>query len=339
MAVTSLQWAGCLLVGCLLLSVALLSVGAGADNAVPTTTVEQNNTTESPTQPVATVSGQTGAPLPIDSETGNPILATGQTQTIRVELQASNGTLGRTAILPDTDALAVWSTTVTAGVDSSQLIRPPVDPSDGGQRGFLTIESSENGTGVVSLVYESGDERRPLLGPDGDPLVFDVRPARPLSVDLSTTVPPRGGAIEVTVTRENGTGLGHAPVTLVDPDGTLRASSTANTDGETTIPIPADAGGGNWSIQVRTAGFEPVSVQTQVLVVGDSARHATDVDPRSLGYEDVNGDESVDLLDVETYLRYRDSRVVQTNPDVFDYNDDGQSGTVFDALALFVRVR
>lgn len=63
---------------------------------------------------------------------------------------------------------------------------------------------------------------------------------------------------------------------------------------------------------------------------------APPTDPDGDGqYEDVNGDGSVDVVDVQTLFATLDSDVVRNNPQAFDFDGDG-SVSVVDIQALFV---
>lgn len=65
---------------------------------------------------------------------------------------------------------------------------------------------------------------------------------------------------------------------------------------------------------------------------------ATDLDGDTL-LEDTNGDGSGDIFDALSYYNNRDSATVQNNPEQFDFDGDGDSGTLFDALELYNELR
>jgi arabinogalactan oligomer/maltooligosaccharide transport system substrate-binding protein len=52
-------------------------------------------------------------------------------------------------------------------------------------------------------------------------------------------------------------------------------------------------------------------------------------------YEDIDGDGETTVFDAISYFEHRDSNTIQNNPDAFDFDGDGESGTVFDALELY----
>ena len=67
----------------------------------------------------------------------------------------------------------------------------------------------------------------------------------------------------------------------------------------------------------------------------DAAPGTLDDDPL---LEDVDGDGDGDLFDALHYYDNRNSAVVQNNPDLFDFDGDGDAGDLFDALELFEQV-
>ena len=69
---------------------------------------------------------------------------------------------------------------------------------------------------------------------------------------------------------------------------------------------------------------------------GSSPAQSTDSDAL---LEDVNGDGDANLFDVIEYYNTRNSDAVQNNPQQFDFDSDGEAGTLFDALALYNEIR
>ncbi|MFB6187318.1 MAG: dockerin type I domain-containing protein, partial [Halobacteriaceae archaeon] len=54
-------------------------------------------------------------------------------------------------------------------------------------------------------------------------------------------------------------------------------------------------------------------------------------------YEDVNGDGTVNIVDVQAMFAHLGSNVIQNNPSAFDYNNDGDVDIV-DVQKLFTMV-
>ena len=100
-------------------------------------------------------------------------------------------------------------------------------------------------------------------------------------------------------------------------------------DGESEIGLDVSAlgteSGGAYEITAETGAALTVSE----LVVGGSEQPAQDPDNDGV-YEDVNGDGTVDELDVQLLFAERNSAIVQNSPQAFDFNGDG----TFDILDI-----
>jgi hypothetical protein len=55
--------------------------------------------------------------------------------------------------------------------------------------------------------------------------------------------------------------------------------------------------------------------------------------------EDVNGDGTANLFDALSYWNNRESDAIRSNTDAFDFDGDGETGTLFDAIALYNELR
>jgi len=64
----------------------------------------------------------------------------------------------------------------------------------------------------------------------------------------------------------------------------------------------------------------------------------TNLDGDSL-LEDIDGDGDGDVDDALAYSRNRKSDAIQNNPDLFDFDGDGESGTVFDVVKLWEKIK
>jgi PKD repeat protein len=112
-------------------------------------------------------------------------------------------------------------------------------------------------------------------------------------------------------------------------DGETVANKTVELDAgnSTTVEFDVDASGidaGEYTHSVWTEDEEAEGTLTverkAPVVVGDDP--AKDLDGDGL-YEDVNGDNTFDLVDVQALYQNWDSDVVQNNVDLFDFNGDG----------------
>jgi hypothetical protein len=95
-----------------------------------------------------------------------------------------------------------------------------------------------------------------------------------------------------------------------------------------------DGNGGRDTATVQITVRESSGTSVDVTGNGQSA-----TDPDGDGaYEDVNGDGTFDVVDVNALYQHRDSSAVQNNPLLFDFDGDGQFGLA-DVTALFEMVR
>ena len=130
--------------------------------------------------------------------------------------------------------------------------------------------------------------------------------------------------------RTNGSWTRQAMLNPDDGDSGLDfGRSVALAGGTALIGAPGDEdpnGENAGSAYVFTGGLSPV--------VGNSPPTDPDGDGR---YEDINGDGTFDIVDVQALFANLDSDVVQNNPEAFDFNGDGQVDVV-DVQALFAEL-
>jgi PKD repeat protein len=103
--------------------------------------------------------------------------------------------------------------------------------------------------------------------------------------------------------------------------GTVTLQGTA--EGSTDLDLAVDELGTEAGTAYVVTATDGASVDVSTLVVGDSQSPAQDLDGDGV-YEDVNGDGTVSVLDVQTLFADRDGTTVTNNPAAFDFNDDGE---------------
>jgi carbohydrate-binding DOMON domain-containing protein len=138
--------------------------------------------------------------------------------------------------------------------------------------------------------------------------------------DIRYAVGPEADAYQI--------GLGDNPVRnspkafdMLDPEGVLDQYDALDytEDEPATVPL----------FTVGDALFD--AAQGPVVGGGQPAR-----DPDLDGlYEDIDGDGEQGLFDVLEYYNARDSPAVQDNPALFNFDGEGEPGTLFDALELY----
>jgi hypothetical protein len=90
---------------------------------------------------------------------------------------------------------------------------------------------------------------------------------------------------------------------------------------------------GNAATDTATVTVEEPSSPAVPALPGAGAPPANvDDDPQ---LEDVNGDGTTDLFDALDFFNNRNSDLIQNNVAAFDFDGDGDTGDLFDALALW----
>ena len=118
--------------------------------------------------------------------------------------------------------------------------------------------------------------------------------------------------------------------------GNVTVTATAN--GTTTLGL-SDARASSRADKL----YAVVDTENATLTVGESTPPTfAEAPPANLDddeqYEDVDGDGDGDIFDALTYFNNRDSDAIRNNPDRYDFDGDGDSGDLFDALALYTEL-
>ncbi|MFD1599906.1 PKD domain-containing protein [Halobellus rarus] len=129
-----------------------------------------------------------------------------------------------------------------------------------------------------------------------------------------------------------------AEVALLDTEqngsvtvATVTVSGAA--DGEAEIGLDVSSLGTEAGQAYNVTAENGATLTVSELVVGGSEQPAQDLDDDGV-YEDVNGDGVVNELDVQLLFAERNSAVVQSSPDAFDFNGDGEFD-ILDVQALY----
>jgi hypothetical protein len=162
---------------------------------------------------------------------------------------------------------------------------------------------------------------------DRDELAVEAREGDVLNLTLEK---PVGQDVRMRVVYSNDV----ADVVSGVDDGTVTVSRTIAEDTLVNIDVYGP-GTGDWTLTTERRGDEPTTPLLDP--VCDDCSRPTDVDGDGL-YEDVNGDSSVNVIDVQALFANIDAPTVQNNVDAFDYNGDGVVDVV-DVQALFAQGR
>ena len=105
------------------------------------------------------------------------------------------------------------------------------------------------------------------------------------------------------------------------------------TDATRTVTVPD---GSEANVDVTLNVTDADASTTVTFSIADWDFGGEPADPDSDGrLEDVDGNGDTDLFDVLEYFNNGESDLIQTNVDAFDFDDDGDAGDLFDALALW----
>ena len=182
----------------------------------------------------------------------------------------------------------------------------------------ITVDDAEGGVGVYSMTVAVDDPSvASISGVDLAGLANEELADVQLAEDGSSAT------IEAVLVDTSDTGS----VTL----GTVTVESAA--EGTTGVSLDVSELGdesGNAYTVTATSG---ATLEASTLVVGGSESPAQDPDGDGV-YEDVNGDSTVDVLDVQALFADRDGTAVQNSPDAFDFNGDGEF-SLLDIQTLF----
>lgn len=96
--------------------------------------------------------------------------------------------------------------------------------------------------------------------------------------------------------------------------------------------VVADLEGNQYTVTGTNAANVSVTPSTLVLPGQTNPAANLDDDPQ---LEDVDGDGDGDIFDALTYYNARKSPVVKNTPTAFDYDGNGDVGTIFDTLELY----
>ncbi|WP_144900800.1 PKD domain-containing protein [Halobellus captivus] len=179
----------------------------------------------------------------------------------------------------------------------------------------VVVENVDGGVGAYSLNVAVDDETTATI--------TDV------SVDESTLsdvqIAADGSSVSADVALLDTDDTGAVTIATVTVDG--------ESDGTTALALDVSSLGTEAGQAYDVTETNGASLTVSELVVGGSEQPAQDLDGDGV-YEDVNGDGTVDELDVQLLFAERNSGVVQGSPDAFDFNDDGEFD-ILDVQSLY----
>ncbi|WP_440006079.1 PKD domain-containing protein [Halomicrococcus sp. SG-WS-1] len=177
----------------------------------------------------------------------------------------------------------------------------------------LMVESADGGVGTYSITVELSN---PSVATIED---VQLNGANDAFTDVQIADDGSSVTIEAVAVDTNDTGS----VSL----GTITVQGTA--EGESDLSLTVNSLGTESGEKYAVTEVTGASITVSELVVGDSQNPAQDLDGDGV-YEDVNGDGTVDVADVQTLWANRNGATVTGSPEAFDFNGDG----TFDLLDI-----
>jgi len=214
----------------------------------------------------------------------------------------------------DTDTLQV---SVESVPTVEMAVRPP------------QVTTTNGSTVAVDVVARDASE-----GLGAYDLTLSVRNATTttitnVSADSTTDLAPDGTS--VTLTGDADTESRTATL------GTVRLEGT--TAGESALTLTVDSAESNAGEAIESLTTSDGSIR---VVATPDPLPSSSGPPQSLDddgrLEDVDGDGDASVEDAMTYYVNRNSETIRNNPELFDFDGDGVSGTVFDVVKLFREV-
>ncbi|MFC6873725.1 PKD domain-containing protein [Halobellus marinus] len=236
------------------------------------------------------------------------------------------------AIDPSTDefveATAGTTITVAAAEEEPPADAPPTEVSlspseelvgvDGSTTFDLIVDDVDGGVGAYAMTIAVEDSNVASIS--------DVELAGASNMELTDVqIASDGSTATIEAALIDTADSGNAPI------GTVTVQGTA--DGESDVTVAVSNLGTESGAPYEVTGTNPATLTVSELVVGGADQPAKDPDDDGV-YEDVNGDGTVDELDVQLLFTERDSATVQGSPDAFDFNGDGEFD-ILDVQALY----
>ena len=263
---------------------------------------------------------QTGGPSVTlsDASTATPTFTAPAVQsdtTLTFEVTASDGNGGSA-----TDTVSVTVQNTGESDLSTAVSLTPTEATagpDGEATYDVVVEDVDGGVGAYTMTVSIGDTATAHIA--------DVEPAHANgeTTDVSIAADGDSATVEAALVDTEQTGS----VTL------FTVTVASDTGGETPVDLSVGALGTEAGESYDVTATNGATFVDSSLVVGSSDQPAQDPDGDGQ-YEDVNGDGSVDVLDVQLLFAERNSAVVTSNVDAFDFNGDG-TVDILDVQALY----
>lgn len=284
-----------------------------------------------PVHDTATLTIQDPASFSVSELDAPGSIASGDSGTVSARITNTGDLAGEQTVTFSVDSTAVDQSTLSLAGGSTRSVEFAL-PSDldvgshtvsisvDGERASESVDVVENATGS-DIGIES------VTAPDSvnttDPIEFVVTVENTGDTTGTPTIELRGGLTDSS---------------MIEPD--LRNQTEVSVDANTTETVrlvTTEETPGEYTYRVSTANTSrnaSVNVTSPSVIVGTEP--ATDTTGDGL-YNDVNGDGSFDIFDVQLFFDARDSDPVEGNSAYFDFTEDGRTD-IFDVQALFEQI-
>lgn len=247
--------------------------------------------------------------ISVSDEDGDPYEISGQSER-RDSLQVTNNPI---------TALS-WESTREGDTDTVAQVGSTMNFT-------LYAQDAEAGVGSYNLTFILNE----YLGDEAaDARIVDIEPARFRRIN-DPTISDDGQRAQLSTISDGPSGTGAIPIATVEVKFTSPGESQLSLEWPYTIE---SENGSEYDIPILTV--KSATVRPAPNPVGDFENEPRDPDEDGL-YEDVNGDGSVDVADVQTLFAHRDTDAIRNYTWAFDFNRDGSFG-IADIEALFEQV-
>jgi PKD repeat protein len=192
----------------------------------------------------------------------------------------------------------------------------------------LTVDNSEGSDTDTTTVTVEGINEPPTADAGEDRVVGNETS---VPMDGTASSDPEDDPLSYSWTQTGG-----PDVTLADAATSTPTFTAPDVDTETTLTFELTVDDGN-ATDTDTVVITIVPLVGPPPVTGENP--PTDINDDGL-YEDINGDESFNIFDVQALFIQFNSATVQNNPEAFNFNGDSNPDavTIFDVQGLFVEL-
>jgi hypothetical protein len=326
---------------------------------VDTVSVTVTPTDDDPSTPDPPSDGD-GLETELTLSPADQTVPSGSTTTVDVVVESADGGVGAGAFAVSVDDPSVASITAVdvQGGPAGQFVESSVaadggsatveyataDTADSGSVPVvtLTLEGASTGSASVSIddasLYDEAGAPYAVTGTSGASVTVENPPFFLSALDgPSTLTTDESGTVSATVT--NGGAVSATKSVALTVDGQTVATEQVTLDAGESATVEFTLTGGDVGTVSYTVSTADDSISGEVAVtlpvVGNSEGPPADLDGDGL-YEDVNGDGTVDVGDVQTLFAHDEEDAIQDHVAAFDFNGDG-TVDVGDVQTLFAQ--